>query len=770
MSLAKKLRPHAVNLALVAAALAAFGAVVVLDRRTASTGEVALRKKKLLEVWRGDDVSEVVLAAHGRTTRIARGAPAANGQRPWELELDGRRFPGDEQRIDGLLASIELGVFDRTIAPESVDRAAFRLDSPTATLAIAMGPRSYRIALGGPAPSPRDASYAEVNGRGVVVISKALVAALDVAPESLRSRALLAFPTSELGALRLDGEDGPRHLVRASWGGGRGGGFRFDGSSPEGRARADAVVLERVLGSLDQLRADDFVTDAVADAASKPEVTVTLVSKAVGVKPTVLELGGPCPGRDDHVLAIRREPSRVSACVGKPLVDALGVPASALVDRHLVGAPLDEVVEVELAAGSVRLELARSGPAWHERLPTDRAVDAATGRALVEALLRVTAERFATPSEAATASLDKPRATVRIHGTAHGPNDEDVAATLFDAGAAAERVEVLEVGGEVDGLVAVRRVEDGLVALIPPDDARVLFPNDLVLRPLKILSEPVGRVRSLRIEAGGHVQRVEQLAATGWRYVEPAGQTIDQGLANDVATMVGTLTAARWVADKEDASFGLATPRVVVDAVIGDEGDGKPRKARIVLGAPTADGAFARLDGGPVFAAPRLFEETATRWLADRNALLFVPADLARVTLEADGGKKKLVIERVASGAWQTTGPGAESPNSAERAAAVREAFSQLLPEGAVTVGKAEPRQGVGKPRLTVTLELLPGKAAVGAPAPVDGKPLVTRLFVGAADAWQGTSVVYVRREGVEATYAVARARVQPLLDALQVP
>jgi hypothetical protein len=99
----------------------------------------------------------------------------------------------------------------------------------------------------------------------------------------------------------------------------------------------------------------------------------------------------------------------------------------------------------------------------------------------------------------------------------------------------------------------------------------------------------------------------------------------------------------------------------------------------------------------------------------------------------------------------------------------VREAFSQLLPEGAVSLGAPEASQGLAKPRLVVTLELLPGRASVGSPPPAGDKPLVTRLSFGAADAWQGTNVVYVRREGVDATFAVARARAQPLLDALGV-
>ncbi len=766
MSLAKKLRPHAVNLGLVAAAIAGT-AVWLADRATVSTGEAVVRRKKLLEAWRADDLTEVVIAAHGRTTRVRRGAADANGQRAWEIEVDGRHYAAEEPRVDALIASLELGVYERAVSAGSVDRAAFGLDAPGVTIAIAMGARSYRVAVGGPAPSPAGAAYAEVNGRGVVVVTKELVASLDVTPESLRARAIAPVAASDLAEVRIDGLGGPRHLVRASWGGGRGGGFRFDGSTVEGRARADALVVDRVLGSLEQLRADEFVADDVADRASQREVTVTLVPKDKDAKATVIDLGGPCPGRDDHVIAIRREPSRLGACVGKALVEPLGVPADKLVDRRLVGSPIDEVTEVDLRAGDTHVDLARSGPAWHLRAPTDRAIEAEAGRAFVDALLRVTADRLVTTAEASGAALDKPRAVVRIRSVGGGAIAGDSGALPRDP--AADRVEVLEVGGEVDGRVAVRRVEDDVVALIPKDQAAALFPSELALRPLKLLDEPVGRVRSVRVEAAGRVQRFDQIAGVGFRYLEPTGQAIDQGLAGDLATMIGGLTAARWVAGRDDGSFGINPPRVVVEAAFGDDGEAAPRRVRLLIGAATADGAFARLDGGPVFVAPRVLEQTAERWLVDRNALLFVPADLARVSLADAAGKRRLAVERTASGAFQVAGPGGDGPEASRRAASVREAFGQLLPEGAVTLGKAPAREGFDKPRLTVTVELLPGKASVGAAPPEGGKPLVARLIVGSADAWQGTSVVYVRREGVDATYAVARARVQPLLDALGV-
>jgi hypothetical protein len=42
------------------------------------------------------------------------------------------------------------------------------------------------------------------------------------------------------------------------------------------------------------------------------------------------------------------------------------------------------------------------------------------------------------------------------------------------------------------------------------------------------------------------------------------------------------------------------------------------------------------------------------------------------------------------------------------------------------------------------------------------------RLRFGAADSFKGTSVVYVRRDGVAATWAVTQGKVRALQDALE--
>jgi hypothetical protein len=75
------------------------------------------------------------------------------------------------------------------------------------------------------------------------------------------------------------------------------------------------------------------------------------------------------------------------------------------------------------------------------------------------------------------------------------------------------------------------------------------------------------------------------------------------------------------------------------------------------------------------------------------------------------------------------------------------------MAEGAVSVGPPESAQGFARPALSVSVEL-------------GDKRLELRF--GGEGVLRGTRVVYARREGVAATFAVAESRVKSLLDAVR--
>ncbi|WP_437727281.1 DUF4340 domain-containing protein [Sorangium sp. So ce861] len=773
----RRLRRHATTLILVALAAAAAVALFVLDRGAVSTDEAERRRKHLFEAWRPDEITELTVTvappgappAAQQTARLTRGGVDDAGQRPWSVDIDGQRYPADEPTVDQLLGTLEFATAERRVSAEASDRAALGLTAPRLTIALAMGPRRERLLLGGGAPTPPGAVYAEVAGRGVFVITKQLAAALDVPPDRFRTRSFVPYLPSELSGLTLEGAGGSRRFSRAPWGGGRGAGFHFAEGSPEGSGvRVSAPALDLVLSALGRMQAEAFLSDDEAERAAAsggPRVTLTLVPSDPTAKPGVIDVGGACPDRPDHVVAVRREPTRAAACVPASLLDPLTEEASRFVDLALVAAPLDEVAEVKLSSGEpgVRsLELARAGSEWHLRAPEDRPVPTETGRALVQAILDVRAARLLpAASDPKALGLEPPRATLRVVSTPAAAGE----------GEPQERIETLEIGAEQAGVVRVRRLEDGAIAELPAAAAGALLPSEVSLRSMEVFDFAPDQVSALRVERPGLVQRLRRTGEGAWQLVEPtgAGLAADGGLADELAAQLAGLKAERWVA-ADAGGYGLAAPRLVVEAELtaaeGASG-AAPRAARVELGAHAGAGSFARAGGGAaVFVAPPSLEAAAGRLLLRRDVFLVAAEDVARVTLSPRDGKP-VVLEGSPHG---FTVAGATDPASAAvTAARVRDALADLRAEGAVALGPPERHHGLSPPRLRVAIELSrpqpapAGAGGAGAPRSSEGS---FTIAIGAGDVFRGTNVFYARRDGVSAVYAVAQSRVRPLLEA----
>ncbi|MFT3769815.1 MAG: DUF4340 domain-containing protein [Minicystis sp.] len=666
----------------------------------------------------------------------------AVGQRPWQVEIDGKTWPAEEPVVDQYLAALRDGVVDRWLQGTVEGTGEART-----LVAVEMGRRRWLVTLRGPAPTPPGAVYAEVQGgdeAATGVISAQLAAVLAAAPDAFRQKSLVSWGAANLASIAIDGEGGARHLVRSAWLAPRGGSFRFDGSTPEGNVRASADGLDRLWNGIGKLSAESFLSDAEADKALDRKLTLTLVAKAGGK--LTIDLGGACPGHDDDVIAIRRDDhgGRLSACVPRGALEMVGAPTNELVDRKLIGARVEEVIDLKLTSSATTVALARSGGQWHEQAPVDRVVEVDVGKAFLERLLEVSATKLGGGDPKAL-GLDPPRATVRVVSL--------VPASGADGGDA-ERTELIEVGAEQGGVVHVRRVEDGAVAEISAEAAAALLPNEITLRPRKVYEASFASCRALRIEAPGRVQRFERGADGSWSLVEPKGAGVvpDAALLSDLGDATAGLTVDHWVGAARP-EHGLDHPRLVIEADLGDGADaGKGRRTiKVSLGAPAgAAGSFARTADEPaVFVVTRRLEDAADRWLIDRTVLVTEVSRVSRVTLTAPGGKRAVLEAN--GGAFHVAGAAAD-PAANARAAGVREALADLVSEGAVSVGRPEKHEGMDKPALEAVIE-------------VDGKKV--RLAFGAGDTFKGTSVFYVRKEGVDATFAVSQAKVRPLLAAV---
>jgi hypothetical protein len=732
-----KLRRHGTTLALTAAACALGAYVVWFDPDSVSTDEAELRKKNLLPAWRTDDLEEVKIESGAEVVRFVRHPADAAGNRPWDVEIDGQRHPAEEQVLfDQLLGTLEFATFEREIPDDSVDRGAFGLDDPVRTVTARMGELELRVAIGGEAPTPPGSRYAEVVGRGVYVISQALADHLDVDPEAYRSKSVVPYLVMDLSALELDGEGGARPFVRAPWSGGRGAGFRFDGTSPEGDVRVDAEVLDAALVAFGRMQAVAFLPLAEGEAALERRVTVTMTPKD-GRERGVLEVGGDCPDREDATVVVRRSPDPLAACVPAAIVAPLTRPASDFVDRGAIGASFDEISAVILTEGGKTLDLARKGPAFTLRAPTDRPITQEIGAAFLDALLEVDGA-LVDPKQAK--GLDPPLRTARVQSLT-----ESLAGN-------SERTEDLEIGEPQGDETFIRRKEDGAVLRVPTHLARRFEPSVVPLRDRAIFDGPMTDWATLVLEPeGGARQRVSRSATGGLDLAEPEGPglEVDAGLTADIVAAVGHLTASRWAAEVVDPSFGLERPRLTISVVEhGDEGS-NPAEQTLRIGAATEGGFFAQAeDDEAVFVAPAGFVTAVDRLVLNRDVMRVLGADVSRVTLRAGGDR---LVAETRSGAWKLTGDAASEPSADITAGKLRDALSDLRAEGAVSIGPPAPAHGFGEPTATLEVERTGGQ-----------RMLVT---FGATDVFRGVAATYARLEGVDATYAVAQSRVRALLD-----
>lgn len=722
------LRKNWLNLGIVALAVAATLYFFVFDKTQVTSGEADARRAMLFPAWREQDVTTATIKRGDETIELF-SKPAKNGGKSWDLRLNGAVYTGDDQSIDKFLSTLQFAQLRREVPKASVDIARFGLDAPTVTIDVAMGDLSFHLAIGSPGAGETEV-YASLGDR-VMTISPELAKALSPSVDELRSKRFVPYFSTDLASITLEGEGGKRAFERASWNGGRGSGFRLAG----GGVRADGDLLNHVFTAFGRMQADSFIDDAAADAASVPRVTVTLVP-AKGDR-AVLVLGGDCPAKKGQVVAIRKEPSRLNVCVSGTLMEALTIPAKSFEDTHVLGSALDEVVEVKIADGDKRLEIARSGNGFKMRAPVDKPVDGERGNALLGEMLLARGEL---PEAGNVPTSGVP---IKVTVTSEGG--------ITPAGGDVQRVEEVSIyrAAEKDGKCVAVRSEDERKLLVPCTALHTFAANDLLVRDQQLLGEKAERVMSIDVVSPGKSQSVKRKDSS-WELLAPtgAGLLADDGLVGELADGFARLTTRRWVAEVDDGSFGLAEPRITVTARLMARDQAEPRTVKLSIGSKTDDGSYGRLDTDPaVFIVPKPLEDAASRWLVQRGALRIVVDTIDRITLEGDG--KSIELEREGK---ELRVAGAKDASAKALAAAIGSALEDLLPVAAVAIGPAEDFHGLKKPIVTIAVKTPTGDYTVS---------------IGAGDVYERTSIHYARRSGVDATFVVPQSVVRQLLDAL---
>lgn len=726
-----RLRDHAVTLAIVAAAVAVGVKVFVVDRDTVTTAESARRKRNLLEAFRKSALTRIEIEKNGAKLALElRGDDAGEGM--WWLRAGERDELADQSAVERLTGSLEFASYDRKLGAD-FDRAAAGLDRPALRMTVVMGRLSYTLAFGAAAPAPAGARYAALNDGTIVVVPRDVVAELDQGEGAFRTRTLVPYFSPDLARIEIEGEGGTRKLARGAFGG-----FAVEG---EPAARVDRDVFDRVLEAFSGVRAEAstfLAADEAERALAAPRVKLTLVPSDASRPRGVVEVGGACPSRADAVVAIRREPSLAAACVPKGVMAALATPAEALRDLHAVTLHPDEIQAIEIVAGDSRLDLARREAVWRLRAPTSADVDGEAGNALARAIAELAGARLVASTDLAALGLAPPAGTLRV---------ERVGTSEHDGGAPSD--EVVDVGRRVGDVVHLRRRQDGAVLEVSAEAARVLAPSAVALRARKLPPVAEAAIRGV-VLAVGDVRQVARRSDVGrWTLDAPRGYPVDLGVVGDAASTLATLAVERWVAESDDGSFGLAAPRARLE-LSWETADAGLATRTLVVGSPTEGGAYARIDGDPgVFVVGKAAVRRCSALAVDRSSTMFGRDEVVRVRLRA--GAATVELAKSGDSLRVVRGPSSIGPTQIE---AVRDALAESRAEAAVHLGPSRKEDGLDVPRLVVELEL---EGASGRST--------AKIAIGAGDVFDGTSTFYVRRDGVDATFAVAQSKLRPLLD-----
>ena len=136
---------------------------------------------------------------------------------------------------------------------------------------------------------------------------------------------------------------------------------------------------------------------------------------------------------------------------------------------------------------------------------------------------------------------------------------------------------------------------------------------------------------------------------------------------------------------------------------------------------------------------PRVFRDALSKILVDRSALAIDAAKASSIVLSRVGAR--LELRRVAD-RWTGPDAGVATPDS------IANALDTLRADDVVRLGPPAPEEGFAAPSLDVR---------------VDGH----HLRFGRDALRKNQAMVFVRVDGTEATFAVARERVDPLRNAL---
>ena len=700
---------------------------LVATRNLASPKDSEGRAQNLLAVFHSEDVKRVELSRGAQ--KLAFVQAGNDGGTAVFRVVEPVRELADATTVDKFLSALESA---RTLRP--VERgpalSAFGLEQPTLRIALQTAKGTYRIALGGAAPAPTGAHYVQVDaGDGapnIFVLGKAACDDLNVEFDAFRLRSLVSVNEADVKRVSITSPTWSVSLRRST-----GTSFLVEGGQGP-QPLADRETLKSLFFQLSRLSATQFLSASDGEAALGAERAHFVLETKDSPVLLIFDAGGSCPGDPSQLVIVRRSPDSQSGCAPRELEATLKLQASDFLDRRPFSLHTDEVEELDIAGGKQKFALMRKGSGFVLHQSTETQVELEAGNQRIAALLEAQGERVegAKPSEL---GLDPALFTVTLRSSA--ARDADVVE------------QVVRVGNTTQaGELFVYREQDSAVLRLPHEQARAFALDSTLLYARKLTEFGPSSFVSAELDQHG-VKQVLRRANQALELEQPKGFEPDGVLSADLIQALGALTAERFVADRDDGTFGFAQSALTVRFAFKKD-DGTQVERQLRFGSETALGVFATLDeGGPVFILARSVQEACSALLINRANFTASSDALNDLTLEARG--RSLRLER--RGEHFMAVPSSALPS--DRITELLDALADLRPEAGIHTGPAAAAEGFAKP--TLTLRLTPRGGAV------------QTVTIGAGDAWHSTSVFYLRVSGIDATFVVAQSKVRALSDAL---
>ena len=702
---------------------------LVATQNVVGTSDNAERGQNLFASFRSEDVTRLELVAKGPKVVLERVA-SASGSAQFQL-VEPVKEVADPATVDKFLSALGSA---RALRPveQGLSPAALGLEKAVLRITAHTAKRSYQLALGGNAPAPEGARYVQVSidheAPKVVVIVQAVADDLAIELDAFRLRSLVSVNEADVTRIGITSQKSSIGLQRSS-----GTNFVID-VEQQPKLLANRETLKTLFFQLSRLTASTFLSESEAEAALGASPAHFEIELKGAQSKLRFDVGGSCPGDPSQLVVVRRAPDIQRACAPRELSATLELAPSDFVDRRAFSLHSDEVEELAIEAGNGKFTLVRKGSGFVLRTNSETQVELEAGNQRISELLEAEGERVPfEPGKLSAFGLDPAPSSVTLRSSA--ARDADVVR------------QVVRIGNrDREGNLLVYREQDGVLLRIPRELSRGFAIDSTLLYARKLTEFGLSSFIFAKIE-NKQARQVLRRENEAVRLDEPKGFEADGVLSSDLIQALGALTAERFVADRDDGSFGLQRSSLRIHFAFKN-GEGLEVERHLRFGDETALGVFASIeDDGPVFILSRSVRDTCQLSLLNRAVFPTSSDAFNGITLEAHGRALRLVRQ----GERMMVAPAGSFPQ--ERVPQLLEAIGDLRSEAALHSGPALPGEGFSAPVLTLRL------------TPRQG-PTQTLSF-GAGDSWRSTSVFYFRVSNIDATFVMAQSRVRALSDAL---